>query len=266
MTNSFGLDKPENKFYLDKALETLSDIEECRKPAIDHLEPESTFAQIQSRIFPEVPLTGFIQASFQAAEENLSLLGTLAVSSQQNKSFFSPWSIAPLSRSALVSTCRILYVLLPPGLNEKVENATSVIKNDLLSMGKYYKTAPESFGPEYGEDHGKDMREGLAKIGRQLPGSQARDGHVVSKAVEMVEEWIHRTGLNDTNWPDSESADWMWNTWSGISHGYLWNVFMPSNSDRGRVEVMPGPWLRNFYSLTRLARLGQYHIHMASRG
>lgn len=258
MPNPFGLDTDDDIQQLATANQLIQQIIDEPKPCPEGPATGSFLDSLEHSLPCWFPVSGYLEAAMQAAQENLDLLRSLAYSTIEHKSSFSPWSIAPLSRSVLVSTSRMIYVLCPETLDQRRRNTMAILKQDYNSLEMYLKDAPACYGPEYGTDHGAEIRNSLIDTSKELPGKNARDGEVVQSVIQIMSSWEPQELV-----PSADAMNWMWNTWSGAAHAYLWPLLVPGKGDRGRLDVVPGNWPSDFAAMAALTRLAQKRYYDA---
>lgn len=154
-------------------------------------------------------------------------------------------TIASISRVVLISTSRLLYVLLPPTFEQKAEHLQKVLGANFDSEDRYLQKAKDFKSIVNFKEQPKPPSEN--------PGVKISDTQMIHKAMEYVIK--HISGLNgweDDNGTSQEKMTWMWNSWSGLAHGLFWPLQRPNSTGYVSSEVMPGNYPKDFELLTTL--------------
>lgn len=154
----------------------------------------------------------------------------------QNPVPTSPVVLQALLRVALVGSARTLYVLLSQDPDVRLERGRVILARDCESgqqgLDRYVAfngmkafTPPQSLVQAV-----RDQRKSVWPIG-----SPPGDGKIVEGMTESLVDALEMSGHGGEFGADylRDHADWLWNTYSGAAHGYLWpRLLWGISSDR----------------------------------
>lgn len=166
-------------------------------------------------------ITTSLLTALQAATGALQQISYLAA----NQVPTSPIVFQSLLRTALVGSARVAYVLLPANPDQRRDRAAAVLAQDAASGIKALQhytqfdglagvCAPEELLTQFLAQKDELRRQ-------QAP---ARDGDVVNGMTEAIVDALELADLSDETGPAilRDHAHWLWNTYSGLAHGYCW--------------------------------------------
>lgn len=227
--------------YLQSLISQLPD-EPAKGSLLDRMQETGDF---------KTPIYFQLRACAECVVENLSFLSSLSESERKNGSTFSPWSIAPIARTALLSACRLIYVFLPESFETQVANAQKVDAVNATNERRYAEASSQL----------KELK-GLALPGahdlEKITGSKVNDKELLDGAVALILQAL------DSQIPDhgaetgglAEHVVYMWQVWSSFTHGQYWALEIPPMEDAFVFETMPRDWLTDFMNLVALSHLG----------
>jgi len=208
---------------------------------IDH---SSEIARISAEM-PEGPLniiTSMFDALFAAAGtlQQISTLVDLRVSS-------SPVVYQSLLRTALVGTARAVYVLLPSQAELRTRRAAAVLAQDAFSGLKGLKHYAEFTGLA-GVRAPRELVEAFTAQHAALLdlGPASTDTKVVDEMTQAIISALQLASPDDEKGTAilADHARWLWNTYSGLAHGYSWPRTLCGLSGDRRV---PGDYPMDLY-------------------
>lgn len=154
-----------------------------------------------------------------------------------------------LMRAVLVGSARTLYVFLPTTPEDREQRARAVLAKDCDS-GHQALQAYATFqglgafaAPEELRDQLKAQRKTLWPSGNP-PG----DGKVITGMIDSLGIALKTAGNEVGAEQDilQDHGAWLWNTYSGLAHGYTWPRLLPGISpDRG----IPGDFPMDIYQV-----------------
>lgn len=259
MNNSFGF-LPDDQGSLDLARQYLGKIDKLRKRIAHARVPaegkQGTLLHLLSEEYCDSPFPyEHLGTSLECCADNLSFLWVLIHRSQNEPNSFVPiWAVGSMSRSVLISACRILFVLLPETLEEQKRNLSKIHYSDMRSAKKY-KIAADSF------DHLTHLHP-QREFGEIPKNSSVTDTNLTEEAVAYVARKLEDPDEKTTETMD-EYVKWMWHSWSGLAHGLYWPVKLPSRNNAVFSGMMPGYYAKDFLMLTALAYMAIEHCRDA---
>lgn len=189
---------------------------------VDVLPAECELARLSAAL-PQGPLdlASAIAVALGSARGALSHVSYVI----QNPVPTSPVVLQSLLRTALVGSARTLYILLPQDPNTRVERGRAILARDGES-GRQGLIRYAAFKGMRAIAPPLDL---VQAVGRQRDamwprGNPPGDGKIVEGMTQSLVEAFEIEGLADEFGPDflHDHTEWLWNTYSGIAHGYLW--------------------------------------------
>lgn len=183
----------------------------------------------------------------------------------------SPWTMAPLARSVLVSACRVLFVLLPRDLAQQEENAGRVAKANAFGYRKLVNSM-EGTRRLIALVPAADVAEAIRSAPDKIPEKDIKDGPMLEETVNSVVTLLRTAPDSPVTAESAEDLEilgeqirFMFNTYSGMAHGLAWPLFVPSSArtEPGE-EGMPGDWATDFFQLAGLVHLAANALMRAS--
>lgn len=235
----FGTSDPDVMDILRRGLHI---IDENVAPMRDELDRAWEPMALESEIYrltssmPKGPLDigSAIYVSVTTAHECLSQISYIV----QNSVPSSPIVLQTLLRAALVGAARTVFVLLPTDPVVRRKRASAVLARDCESGHQGAKrfaefegmaafAAPESFVTKLAE-----QRKALWPKGNP-PG----EGKFVEGMTDSLLEALELAGLTEEFGEDelTDHSTWLWNTYSGLAHGYMWPRLLPSIAEDRRI-------------------------------
>lgn len=234
----FGLEDPAVNAHFQRALAIidgpLMDLAQ-RASSLDTLGCDTELTRLQ-RATASGPLD-LSTAFFTALEASTGALNQISYLSS-NEVPTSPIVFQSLLRTALVGSARVVYVLLPPDPDERLDRAAAVLAQDAGSGIKALELytqfdgladfrAPEELLTAF------QTQEGQLKQRRKPTGDGAVVGGMTDAIVDALELAGIEGGVEHAILRDH--AVWLWNTYSGLAHGYSWPRVMWSLSGDRRI-------------------------------
>ena len=249
MTSSIGIDSPEDHRILNEAIS----ISKTYKNLIILIwpgQPGSELAKLDEVIPGNITITDTLVSSQRTARASVLHLTSLFEQGVEPRATI---AIA-LSRAALVSAGRIIYVLGPEDPTSRQTNAQKIVARQLgshLSATRAtntfqelsYLKAPDS------------LVEYLQETKSALPGGGIGDGWMIKETSQIMAKLLVLQGLSEENIVQlSEHLEWMWHVWSGMAHGWAWPKYFPG-ADSEDHDVAPGHWVTDFRTLASTVQL-----------
>ncbi len=143
----------------------------------------------------------------------------------QNPVPTSPIVLHALLRAALVGSARTLYVLLPQDPQTRLERGRAILARDCESgrqgLEKFatFEGMRAIAAPEALVEAGGSQRKQLWPKGNP-PG----DGQIIEGMTRSIVDALELAGLSEEFGPDilRDHSNWLWKTYSGLAHGYMW--------------------------------------------
>lgn len=220
-------------------------------------EPGSHLAEIDESLDVSVPISSQLYVALSAAVTNLQVLHD---SYSPNREA-SPWVIAPPARCVLVSASRVLYVLLPDSSAERLHNATRVAKGNAQSHKKLITAMQEVEHLKLLQPP-RDIADKVLAAPGGIDAPNVMETEVITSAVDFVtgilkeRQSAYRELVSN---PEilGEHVKWIFNVYSGLTHGLPWPLFVPTSRkyDAGDLRRMPGDWPTDLKQITAFTHL-----------
>lgn len=212
--------------------------------------PGCELGRLDAEVGSAISVTHTVVSSLHSAlasAEHLCALTEVATATAP-----SPWIIGPSSRSLLLSTCRVLWVLLPQDDEIRVEHARRIAFHDAV---KWVKALNDASG--FTMLSGLRPEESLvaaAKAEVATGGKNVNDTTLVYESADLVAVWAAAATHAQAGSAESlealpilaEQTKWLWNQWSGIAHGLAWPTLLPNRGRANVLDAMPGNWVADF--------------------
>lgn len=231
-----GTDDPQVAEILSRGLAIIDDVVSSLHDevlAIQELPPQCELLRLVTEL-PRGPLDvcGAIAVALASARDALDHISYLI----QNPVPTSPIVLQALLRAALVGSARTLYVLLPQNPHTRLERGRAILAKDCESgrqgLGKFaaFEGMRAIAAPEELVAAVDNQRKELWPKGNP-PG----DGKIIEGMTRSLVDALELAGLNEEFGPGilRDHSNWLWNTYSGVAHGYMWpRLLWGISSDR----------------------------------
>lgn len=244
----FGLSDPEVAAHFDRALAIIEGpVSDLAQQVFggSALPMDSEIARLTSEAVPG-PLdpTTSIMVAASAATGSLQQISTIFRDSVPS----SPIVFQSLLRSALVGAARVIYVLFPLDPAERSSRVAAVLAQDASSGVKAYKEFTQLRGIEALRAPAQcleDFKNQYDRLRESQPAS--RDGEIVDGMTAAIADALQaddssNDALNRAILEDH--AKLLWNTYSGLAHGYSWPRTLWGLSPDRRI---PGDFTMDLY-------------------
>lgn len=176
----------------------------------------------------------------------------------------SPIVFQALLRTALVGSARVTYVLLPVDPDVRRDRAAAVLGQDTdsgIKALKQYTKFEGLAGFRAPEDLLTRFLEQRDALRHQQP--QSRDGDVVTGMIGAVIDALHTAGVDDELGTQGlrDHAHWLWNTYSGLAHGYSWTHLLWGLSGDRRI---PGDFPMDLFNVATCLQIALTAFHTRS--
>ncbi|WP_270239045.1 hypothetical protein [Rothia kristinae] len=231
-----GLDDPEVAEMLNRALQVIDGPVEDYWNEFLEARNDSEASEL-ARLHEAMPhgpvdITGVVAVGLETAYSCLNQISYII----QNPVPTSPVVLQTLLRAALVGSARTLFVLLPTDPDERAERAHKVVARDTES-GRQGLEQFANFEGMQAFAAPQDLVETLGKHRRELwpKGNPPGDGRIVEGMSAVMFEALELAGMGEELGHDilKDHVTWLWNTYSGIAHGYFWpRLLLTISGDR----------------------------------
>lgn len=245
MVSRLGYDTDEDLELLRHTL-TVTD---TYKPMLDGLtwpaDASSDLTRIDSLIGSDITFTDTCVVAQRAAVGSVLHLAEMFRQGLEPRA-----SVAvSLSRTALVSSAHIVFVLGARDPDVRVANARSVLRRQADSHASAIRefTGFEELAalrPPH------DLSPALESSRRQIGGSGTREGAMVMEMADSMAQQLISGGYSEAGDLGvlREHLSWVWHVWSGTAHGWAWPKFVPGLEDDNH-DVAPGHWATDYFQL-----------------
>lgn len=231
-----GLDDPKVAEMFNRALQVIDGpVEDCWS---EFLKARDDIKECElNRLYEAMPrgpvdITGVIGVGLETARSCLNQISHII----QNPVPTSPVVLQTLLRAALVGSARTLFVLLPTSPDDRFERASKVVARDTesgrLGMEQFAKfEGMQAFGAP------QDLVDQLSRHRKELwpNGNPPGDGRIVEGMSAVMYEALELAGMGEELGHDilKDHVTWLWNTYSGLAHGYFWpRLLLTISGDR----------------------------------
>lgn len=232
----FGLDDPEVAKMLNRALQVIEGPVEDYWSILLEARHECETSELV-RLYEAMPrgpidITGVVAVGLETAYSCLKQISYII----QNQIPTSPVVLQTLLRAALVSSARTLFVLLPTDPNDRTERAHMVVARDTES-GRQGLGQFASFEGMQAFVAPQNLVETFASHRKALwpKGNPPGDGRIVEGMSAVMFEALELAGMGDELGREilKDHVTWLWNTYSGLAHGYFWpRLLLTDSGDR----------------------------------
>lgn len=237
MVMDLGLDQPgarERLFVvLDEIRQLGEEIDNVASDAERWRRPDSKLGEIVADLpEPHIDIRRTMASAVLGLRGALDTVSTLITSGVPT----TPESLAILSRTALLASCRLLVLVGPDDVSKARENVLRVMMQESRSLGHLYRRAAKfdrlsALVPptEVIELHERRHAE------LQAEGQKAfSEIEMVELASEVVGERMRSGGGEDEEHATtrSEHLVWIFNTYSGVSHAFAWPTMVAATTNR----------------------------------
>ncbi|SMY01673.1 hypothetical protein [Brevibacterium antiquum] len=232
-----GLDDLEVAEMLTRALSVIDGpVEDCWSEFLK--EKDNTEESELVRLYEEMPagpidITGVIAVGVETARSCLNQISFII----QNPVPTSPVVLQTLLRAALVGSARTLYVLLPTDPDERLERAHKVVARDTES-GRQGLRQFAGFQGMRAFAAPEDLVESMTNHRKELwpKGNPPGDGKIVEGMSAVMHDALELAGVGEELGHEflTDHVTWLWNTYSGLAHGYFWPRLLPGLAEDDR--------------------------------
>ena len=178
--------------------------------------------------------------------ENLVLLESMMKESKSGSRYYSPYSVGPLARSALISSCRVIYVLLAEDIPHNMD------KIHVHNAKNWFRFTQEASQFE----ELSSLRFPFALPENQKGKSDVHESDMNKESFEYIMDRVRSKYphelLGNTF---GEHLTWMWQSWSGYTHSQSWPILLPNPCRELNVSYMPGYWIADFRNLVCVCKI-----------
>lgn len=249
-----GTDDAEAREALDRALSIIDEQVAPIQGKLQQPKPTSEIARLHNSL-PTGPLNiiNVLEKALVAGSDTLQQISILIGKRVPT----SPTVLQSLLRTAIISSARLVHTLLPADPETRLANARVVLALDAQSgtrATEIYSDFQSMRGvraPDELVDRFKSQLQELYPAGR-VPG----EGAGVRRMVAALSDAFLAADLRE-NFDSSlltDHAQWLWNTYSGLAHAYMWPHLMWRRSDDPRV---PGDYPIDLYMTANSFYIGQ---------
>lgn len=250
MVSRLGFDTEDDGELLRHALQ----VTDTYKPMVEALtwqaQDGSELARLDTLIGSNITLTDTFVVGQRTA------VGCVLHLAELFKQGFEPRaSVAvSLSRTALVSSSHLIYVLGPADPVVRVAHARQVLRRQ---AGSHVSAVREfaRFDRLSGLRAPSALVADLEESREVIAGASKAEGAMVLDIADSLAQVLVDAGYNDEDELVAlrEHLAWMWHVWSGVAHGWAWPKFIPGLDDADH-DVAPGHWATDFFHLTTLVQ------------
>lgn len=259
MVSRLGRDTPEDEQIVQRVLaitdtyKALTD--DLRWPGPDGCE----LTRLDDLVESNITVTHTLISSQKAARASMLHLAWLLEGGLEPRVAVT----ASLSRAALVSAVRIVYVLGPVDPATREDHARRVLRGQAVSHLRGV-TAFSSFEDLVALIPPETLKDDLTASRDALDGGGVTDTQMIADTAAVIARTIADSAPDHLGEvaAKGEHLAWMWNVWSGIAHGYAWPTLVPGVQDDGQ-QVMPGHWVTDFGTLSSIVLLA---LHLLRDG
>lgn len=267
MLSRIGNDTDDSNEILLSALAIVGTFEDIERRIVMPPHERSELARIDATVDAKIRVSHTLAVSARTSMATMRHLADLLdVGGEPRASV-----VATLSRAALVSTGRLIYVLGPFDADERVENARQVSRQQAGSYLAMIESARDftEFETLQAERVPNQDSDPFAKEVDRLGKGGTRDGAMLKSTAHTMAEAIARDSAHGTDNSQvqkqlQEHIEWMWNVWSGMAHGYAWPDLVPGERSADQ-HIVPGHWVGDFHQLASFTKLALSHLREASR-
>lgn len=195
-----------------------------------------------------------LATSAECCVNNLAFLWNLLYDQLTTGQHVPIWAIGSISRSVLISACRILYVLLPESFEDQKKNLDRIHYSNINSRNRYQR-ASDTFISLVKLKTPFD----IVPVPREYRISETE---MTEAAVAYVIDYAELRSETQSA-TANEYLKWMWNSWSGLAHGMEWPTRLPNQSGIRSSALMPGQYAIDFQILSALAYMALDHCRDA---
>ena len=203
-------------------------------------EPGSLLYELNTKYDDGAFPSNHLYVSVHCFVENLRLLQDMMEQSRNDEKIFSPYSIGPIARAALVAACRVIFVLLA----EDIENNMEKVHVNNADGWYRFTSKASTFTALQALKYPYEIPE--KPVGRSK----------ISETKMCEEAFTYIMKVVGTRYPVlsqdktfEETLVWIWQGWSGYAHSLSWPINLPSPSPELGVTHMPGEWIVDFRTL-----------------
>ena len=217
-------------------------------------EPDTLLYELNTRYNDGAFPSNYLYISTHCFVENLNLLQDMMTQSRRGEKAFSPYSVGPIARAALVAACRVVFVLLAEDIES---NLDKIHVNNADGWHRFTR----------------DSSKFTALQALKFPHEVAKKpvGRAKISETSMCEEaFTYIMRAVGTRYPDyaqdntlDEMLVWLWQGWSGYTHSLSWPINLPSPSPDLGVTHMPGVWIADFRTLVAVCEIAFEVYHQA---
>lgn len=206
-------------------------------------EPDTLLYELNTKYDDGAFPSNHLYVSVHCFMENLRLLQDMMEQSRNGEKVFSPYSIGPIARSALVAACRVIFVLLAEDIESNLDKIH--VKN---AEGWYrFTNKTSTFTTLKGLQYPYEVPE--KPLGRATISETKMCEEAFTYIMEAVGTRYPNLGQDKTL---EEMLAWIWQGWSGYTHSLSWPINLPSPSPDLGVTHMPGEWVADFRTLVNV--------------
>lgn len=249
MASSIGIDTAEDYRVLNEAIsisKTYKSLTGLTWPG----ESGSELERLDEAVCGNITITDTLVSSQRTARASVLHLVSLFEQGVEPRATIA----VALSRAALVSAGRIIYVLGPDDPENRQTNAQKIVARQLGSHLSATR-ATTSFQELAYLKAPDDLVEYLQETKSAIPGGEVGDGWMIKETSQIMANLLVSRGLAKEDTVQlSEHLEWMWHVWSGMAHGWAWPKYFPGGDSDDR-DIAPGHWVTDFRTLTSTVQL-----------
>lgn len=249
-----GIDDPEVGLMLSRAVAIIENQIGPTHEKLYEPVPDSEIYRLHNELPPgPLNIVNALEATLLAGVGSLQQISTLITRGVPT----SPTALQSLLRTAIISSARLVHVLLPPDPETRLKSARSVLALDAKSgaraLGVYenFQGMQSVKAPEELVEKFQTQLQNLYPSGR-VPG----EGAGITKMVSALSNAYLVAGL-EKEFSHSilvDHSQWLWNTYSGLAHAYMWPHLAWNISGDRR---MPGDFSLDLFMTANSFYIGQ---------
>lgn len=262
-TMDLDLDDPGALEALQRCLHAIADIEECASslPAdpSELGQPGSDIAALIGVLpDPPVDIRHTLLAAVDSSQSCLGQIRRFIVDQIPT----SPIVLATLCRTALVASSRLLLIVGPSDGEVQKTNATRILLQESESIQRCYKKAL-NFTHLVGLVPSQDLinqqnrrHQHLKRVSKNI-----RESEVLDEIAPIIGALLQHAGQYEPTDEGQlrEHLHWVFNTYSGIAHGFGWPKLVPGS------QSLPGHFVSDLWLTASVSLLAIDRLRTASR-
>lgn len=246
-----GLETEDDVRILERTMSIIDDVADRRARIFGEEPPRicrqgTKLAQLlQGLPGPAVDPRLSIHHSLLAASGTLEQLGSFC----RNKITTTPVVMSSLLRVALLGGSRVVFVLGPDAPAERKSNLEAVVRQEHARLARCYREAEKFTSLDGLVPPPKLLKDQRARFAQwKIPGQSMREGNMLSQMAGVVAARFAGHGAQPDN-AIAEHMSWIFNTNSGVAHGYGWPNLVPGTQD------LPGNFIADLFMVSSVGQL-----------